>query len=155
MKPEDEGAPAPEPTLLSGEIDEDVGPDYVLEGRVVPMDESGTVLDGGQVGISKGRVVAVAPSGEAMPGELADAPRVDTGGTIYPGLIDLHNHFVYNVLPLWTVPKKYENRTQWPRAEGYSGGVSLPVRTLAESPPTAKALVRYVEGKALIGGTPL
>src|SRR5207244_4344647 len=38
-------------------------------------------------------------------------------------------------------------------AEGYAAGVTLPVRALAETPTTARALVRYVEAKALIGGT--
>jgi len=57
------------------------------------------------------------------------------------------------VLPLWVVPKKYDNRTQWPRHEEYPAQVSMPVRTLAASPRAARALVRYVEAKALLGGT--
>lgn len=134
-------------------VDQDAGPTYVLEGRIVTMTDDGEVLPDGRLVISRGRIAAVVPAGEELPSKFASARRIRTGGTIYPGFIDLHNHFVYNVLPLWVVPKRYENRTQWPRAEGYSGGVTLPVRALAETPSTARAIVRYVEAKALIGGT--
>jgi 5-methylthioadenosine/S-adenosylhomocysteine deaminase len=148
----DTAAP-PEARLLAGEIDEDIGPTFVLTGRVVTMNDAGDVHDPGQVAISRGLIVAVGPAGEDLPEDFADAPRIDTGGTLYPGLIDLHNHFVYNVLPLWTVPRLYENRTQWPRAGTYSPEVTLPVRALAEAARSARAIVRYVEAKALVGGT--
>ena len=77
---------------------------------------------------------------------------VDTRGTIYPGLIDLHNHFAYNIRPLWPLPKRYDNRGQWgtPR---YSAEVSKPVKAIAGSFKTARSLVRYVEAKAVIGGS--
>jgi cytosine/adenosine deaminase-related metal-dependent hydrolase len=142
-----------EARLLAGEVDEDVGPTFVLAGRVVTMASPGEVLDGARLVVSQGRIVAVVPQGEELPAEHQDAPLLETGGTIYPGLIDLHNHFVYDVLPLWVVPKRYDNRSQWPRAQGYSSQVTLPVRALAETPSTAKAIVRFVEGKALVGGT--
>ncbi len=28
-------------------------------------------------------------------------------GTIYPGLIELHNHITYNILKLWNVPVRF------------------------------------------------
>lgn len=146
----------PEPALAaSSPVDRDQGPTYVLAGRVVTMDDDATVVDDGRLVIDRGRIVAVvdAGAGEPVPDAFATAPVHATGGTLYPGLVDLHNHFVYNVLPLWNVPRRYRNRTQWPRADGYAGGVTLPVRALAEDADTAKALVRYVEAKALVGGT--
>jgi 5-methylthioadenosine/S-adenosylhomocysteine deaminase len=144
--------PAPELAALTP-VDEDTGPTFVLEGRIVTMGPAGEVIERGQLLVSRGRIVAVRPAGEQLPPPFASARRKATGGTIYPGLIDLHNHFVYNVLPLWEVPRLYQNRSQWPRNAGYPAGVTLPVRALAESPTTARALVRYVEAKALIGGT--
>jgi hypothetical protein len=129
------------------------GPTFVLTGRVVTMNADREVIDDGQVAISDGRIVAVAASREKMPAAFAAAPRIDTGGTLYPGLIDLHNHFVYNVLGLWPVPKRYDDRSQWPRNPNYAKEVTLPVRALAGAAPSARALVRYVEAKALIGGT--
>jgi 5-methylthioadenosine/S-adenosylhomocysteine deaminase len=143
----------PIPRLLAGEVDEDVGPTFVLVGRVVTMATPGEVLEGAQLVVSRGRIAALVPGGAELPAEYATAVRIETGGTIYPGLIDLHNHFVYNVLPLWVVPRQYSNRSQWPRGPGYASTVQLPVRALAERPSTAKAIVRYVEAKALIGGT--
>jgi 5-methylthioadenosine/S-adenosylhomocysteine deaminase len=143
----------PLPQLFAGEVDEDVGPTFVLTGRVVTMDARGEVHDDAQLVVSRGRVVALVPAGSELPDEYSSARRLDTGGTMYPGLIDLHNHFVYDVLPLWKVPRCYSNRSQWPRASDYASDVSLPVRALAERPSTARAIVRYVEAKALAGGT--
>ena len=90
--------------------------------------------------------------GEELPAEYADAKAIDTGGTIFPGLIDLHNHFAYNIRPLWPLPKRYDNRSQW-GTPLYSAEVSKPVKAIAGSYRTARYLVRYVEAKALIGGT--
>lgn len=147
-----DGTP-PQAALLSGEIDEDIGPTFRLAGRVVTMAEPGEVLDGAQLVVSKGRIVAIVPSGQQPPAEYGNAPLVETEGTIYPGLIDLHNHFVYNVASLWQVTERYENRAAWQRTDAYAANVRLPVTALAANPRTAKAIVRYVEAKALIGGT--
>jgi 5-methylthioadenosine/S-adenosylhomocysteine deaminase len=94
----------------------------------------------------------VVEHGQPLPAQFAGAPVVDTKGTIYPGLIDLHNHFAYNIRPLWPLPKRYDNRGQWgtPR---YSAEVSKPVKAIAGSFRTARSLVRYVEAKAVIGGS--
>lgn len=146
-------APPPIPQLLAGEVDEDIGPTFVLHGRVVTMADPSEVLNDARIVISRGAIVALLKSGEQVPAEYAQAPRIETGGTIFPGLIDLHNHFVYNVLPLWEVPKRYDDRSEWPRSPNYASTVTLPVRALAERAATAKAIVRYVEAKALIGGT--
>jgi 5-methylthioadenosine/S-adenosylhomocysteine deaminase len=127
-------------------------PTFVLRGRVVTMAKAGEVLDDAQVVVAGGQIAEVVPKGQALPPAYAGAAVIDTGGTIYPGLIDLHNHFAYNVRELWPLPKRYDNRGQWgtPR---YSSEVSQPVKTLAKGGRTARALVRYVEAKALIGGT--
>jgi 5-methylthioadenosine/S-adenosylhomocysteine deaminase len=128
-------------------------PTYVLTGRVVTMNAKRDVIDDGQVAIADGQIVAVASAKEKLPAAFASAPVIKTGGTLYPGLIDLHNHFVYNVLSLWPVPQRYDDRAQWPRNANYPREVTLPVRALAQSAPSARALVRYVEAKALVGGT--
>lgn len=133
-------------------VDGDSGPAYVLRGRVVTTNDEGDVLDDGRVVIQRGTITAIVPRGMSLPGGL-EATEIDVAGTIYPGLIDLHNHFVYNVLPLWPVPRRYTNRGQWPRARRYAAEITLPARALASFAPTARALVRYVEVKALAGGT--
>jgi 5-methylthioadenosine/S-adenosylhomocysteine deaminase len=147
------GAEAVEPALLAGEVYEDTGPTFVLKGRLVAMATPGAVLDDARVAVQKGFVRAVAGPDESLPAAFADAPVIETGGTIYPGMMDLHNHYAYNVLPLWAVPKTYQNRSQWPRDDGYRGEVSLPINALKSYSATARAIVRYVEAKALVGGT--
>ena len=107
----------------------------------------------GRLAVSRGRIAAIVPAGQQLPEELRTAPVVKTRGTIYPGLIDLHNHYVYDIAPLWRVPREFHDRSQWGDVASKKAGVSLPVKLLASWPPTAKAIVRFVEAKALLGGT--
>jgi 5-methylthioadenosine/S-adenosylhomocysteine deaminase len=143
-----EGASA---VALAAVVDEDAGPTFVLEGRIVTMSRRGVV--DGRLAVRSGRIAAIVASGEALPAALRAAPVVATQGTIYPGLIDLHNHYVYDIAPLWRVPRLYNDRSQWADVASKKAEVSLPVKLLAGWPPTAKAIVRYVEAKALAGGT--
>ena len=137
----------------AGEIDEDISPTYILGGRLVTMNPEGEVLDDARIVVSAGKIAQIAVQGEDLEPQFREAPVIDTKGTIYPGLIDLHNHFVYNVLPLWTPPKRYTNRSQWSKIKAYSRDISLPIRALADSAVASRAIVRYVEVKALLGGT--
>lgn len=126
---------------------------YWLRGRVVTMGSPSSVIEDGKVLVLGHRIRQVSEASASAPDGFQDAPTIETGGTIYPGLIDLHNHYAYNVLPLWKVPQQYENRRQWPNHSEYKNRISMPLRTIAGYSPTARALVRYVEAKALIGGT--
>jgi cytosine/adenosine deaminase-related metal-dependent hydrolase len=147
-------AVAPSAVLFADEIGEDDGPTYLLRGRIVTMNKDGDIIPNGLLAISRGVIRSVLNEGDPLPQAFSGVPIVDTEGTIYPGLIDLHNHFVYNVLPLWVVPRKYLNRSQWPRHPEYKSGVSMPIRdALARYSVTAEAIVRYVEARALLGGT--
>lgn len=132
-------------------VDEDTGPTFVLEGRIVTMTRRGVIE--GRLAVRGGRIAAIVAAGKALPAALRAAPVVQTQGTIYPGLIDLHNHYVYDIAPLWRVPTLYNDRSQWANVASKKAEVSLPVKLLAGWPPTAKAIVRYVEAKALAGGT--
>jgi 5-methylthioadenosine/S-adenosylhomocysteine deaminase len=139
--------------LLAGEVYEDTGPTYVLAGRVVTLSDDGDkVVDGGRILISKGKIVDILKPEQPLPPAFQQAPSLDTGSTLYPGMMDLHNHFAYNLLPLWPVPKHFDNRSQWPRNADYKPLISLPTTALAAYAETARALVRYVETKALMGG---
>jgi len=129
------------------------GPTVALRGRVVTLNGSSRVHDDGFVVVEAGTIVHVGSANGGLPERCADVPEVRTGGSIYPGLIDLHNHFVYNVLPLWPIDQQYDNRTQWPRADRYKAEVSLPIRVLASFSDTSRAVVRFIEGRAIVGGT--
>lgn len=127
---------------------------FVLRGRIVTMLSEDEIIEDGYLAVKDGKITAITDDVAKIPPEFKGKKMVDTQGTIYPGLIDLHNHFVYNVLPLWVVPKRYDNRSQWPSHAEYKSGVSKPIKqALAKFSISAKALVRYVEAKALISGT--
>ena len=71
-----------------------------------------------------GAIVDVVPAAEATGG--AHGPQIRTGGTIFPGLIELHNHSSYNAMPLWDVPKPYTNNAQWRGIEPYTRRITKP-----------------------------
>src|SRR5262245_27270804 len=116
---------------------------YALAGRVVTMDAAGTVLDPGVVFIAGNRIAAVAPAA-APPPDFADVRPRPMRGTIYPGLIELHNHLSYDALRLWDVPATYQNRSQWRAAPSYVQAVTGPMCVLGQSPGYPEAIVRYV-----------
>jgi imidazolonepropionase-like amidohydrolase len=61
----------------------------VLEGEVATMDPQRPVVPAGRVYVDdQGRIAAVLGAGEPAPGGFDAAPRVRTGGVVYPGLID-------------------------------------------------------------------
>ncbi len=130
------------------------GPRYALKGRVVTMDTERRVIERGLVYIDEARIAAVVPIDAPPPPGFEQAPVINTRGTIYPGLIELHNHLSYNVLRLWDVPKKYTNRDKWAGIEDYRRLISGPMKVLGQASGQGyvEALVRYVECKCLLGG---
>jgi cytosine/adenosine deaminase-related metal-dependent hydrolase len=126
---------------------------YALLGKVVTMDSHLTVIDKGVVYVHRDTIEAVQPADAPPPAGFENCLQIRTKGTIYPGLIELHNHLSYNILPPWNVPKKYSNRERWRAAPDYRKYVSGPLRMLAkERRGYLAALVRYVECKCLLGG---
>ena len=45
--------------------------------------------------------------------------QLDAGTTIFPGLINLHTHTTYNILPIWESNEVWKNRFQWRNNAGY------------------------------------
>src|SRR5689334_10022678 len=86
----------------------------VVRGRIVTMNAASEVLSDGCVYIDAGLIIAVqAAAAPAPPGFNASTPSLRTQGSVYPGLIDLHNHLAYNALRLWPITRAYANRDQW------------------------------------------
>jgi cytosine/adenosine deaminase-related metal-dependent hydrolase len=135
-------------------IDPLTSPRMALSGRVVTMDASHRTIESGAVYLEKGVIVAVQATGAAPPAGFETVKRVAVGGTLYPGLIELHNHLAYNALRLWQVPKKYANRDEWgsKRNKEYRPKISGPMTVLGKSPNLLPALIRYVEAKCLVAG---
>jgi cytosine/adenosine deaminase-related metal-dependent hydrolase len=126
----------------------------ILHGRVATMDQAFTVLSQGAIYIDGNTIVAVADKAAPPPAGFTGAQIVDTGGTIFPGLVELHNHLSYDALQMWQVPKKFSDRGQWQSNSDYVANVSGPMGVIAKSkdPHLLASLVRYVETKCLLGG---
>jgi len=96
--------------------------EYILTGRIVTMTGEAAVFDGGVL-VQYGKIASVW-SGPNIPTAHDGIEVIETDGTIYPGLIDLHNHMHYNHIPLWDFEVHlsesqrseeggYTNRYQW------------------------------------------
>jgi cytosine/adenosine deaminase-related metal-dependent hydrolase len=137
-------------------IDPLTSPKLALAGRIVTMDDALRVIPRGVLYLEKGAITAVQPEGQSAPAGFETVKVVKSGGTIYPGLIELHNHLSYNVLRLWDVPKTYTNRDQWAGTAEYRRLITGPMTVLGKHgrlrPDKLPALVRYVECKCLLGG---
>jgi 5-methylthioadenosine/S-adenosylhomocysteine deaminase len=152
-------AMAAAPKKKTGPIDLLSGPKQALAGRVVTMDDAFTVRSDAIVYIDQGCFVAVQERAQPAPDGFGDVKVVETHGTIFPGLIELHNHLSYNALPLWSpVPRRFEHRDQWSIHRDYRPLISGPMtviggyRDASGQAALLPALVRYVECKCLLGG---
>ncbi|MCB9558087.1 MAG: amidohydrolase family protein [Deltaproteobacteria bacterium] len=58
--------------------------------------------------------------------EALGATIVNTGGMIYPGLVDAHNHTHYNYQPEWTPPQSFTNHNQWTANSAYASEIKDP-----------------------------
>ena len=146
-------------TKRRGPIDPLTGAKVALAGRVVTMDDSWTVKPNAVLFIDKGMIVAVQDRTERPPVGFDGVPVVETNGTLFPGLIELHNHLSYNALPLWSpVPKLFHHRGQWPDHPDYRKLISGPMTVVGKyrnahgTPSLLAPLIRYVECKCLLGG---
>ena len=134
-------------------IDPLTGPKLALTGRVVTMDDDFRhARPRHGLHRTQGGIVAVQDAAQAAAGGLRDDARVDVGGTIFPGLIELHNHLAYNALSLWHVPRLFTNRGQWGGTPEYQRLVTGPMKVLGLTEDVMPSLVRYVECKCLVGG---
>jgi len=138
---------------LGTPVDPMDGPTFALGGRVVTMDGHDSVVDDGVVYVRDGSIAAVQKANVDPPPEFEGVKVLETKGTIYPGLIDLHDHLSYNALQLWDVPKLFTNRDQWAQGDTYRKLVTGPMKVLAHTPEYVPAIVRYVEAKCLVAGT--
>ena len=119
----------PTKTLIKGPL---VTPDQVLDGELV---------------IEGDTITCVAPSCTAPAG----ATRITvTNAYIFPGFVDAHNHVAYNVLPRWTPPKLYKNRSQWQGSDAYKV-FKKPYDDLTNKGLTCE-MIKYGEVKALLSG---
>jgi len=141
--------------MSTGAIDPASSPAAALRGRVVTLDARATVLDDGVVYTRDGSVADVRPASTGPPAGFEAVAVTRTHGTLLPGLIELHNHMPYDILSLWTVPRLFTNRDQWSgrSTPQYRQLISGPMGVLGRQAEVVPAIVRFVEMRALLGGT--
>ena len=138
---------------------------YVLKGRIVPMTGEADVINEGHILVKDGMIEAVWENDVPSDIQLTNVPILETNGTIYPGMLDLHNHLHYNQAPLWDMtphlPENnrnawggYNNRYEWKNHPDYSEQVTKP-KMLVHSGPywnMESQAMKYIEMKSLVGG---
>ena len=103
----------------------------ILEGTIVTMNAAREVIQNGRVLVRDGRIAAAWKGPKPPTGvDLTGVVRAPLGrhAIIYPGLINLHDHPFYGVLPLWQPP---------------SLGVSASSVALDLSPHSALMIMHY------------
>ena len=127
-----------------------------LRGKIVTFDPGRPVVDQGVLYVGEdGRIGAIVAAGDDPPEPFASVEPIDTEGVLYPGLIDLHNHILYNLRSLWSPvgrTEPYTTHNQWPGAHDYSAEITAPARVWSTS-PAAKEVLAFAEAKAIVGGT--
>ena len=148
--------PAPVEEAIPIPVVPSAEPGLLLGGKVVTMNDAGDVLTGARLWIRAGRIESVVKAGEPLPAGAERARPIDTGGVIYPGLIDLHNHPEYAIYPLMPIERKYKDRYEWRNYDDdYAKRISAPNVLLgnAEYYNLGMDVGRYGEYMALAGGT--
>ena len=127
----------------------------VLIGRVVTMNDASEVLADGRIWIRNGKIEVVVRGRAALPAAAKDAVVINTRGSIYPGMIDLHNHPEYAHYPLLPIVRKYKDRYEWRwYDDDYNKRITFPQMVLANANyyDLGLEIGRYGEYKALVGG---
>jgi len=127
-----------------------------LRGKIVTFDPDRPVVDDGVLYVGDdGKIGAIVAAGDAPPEQFAGVEPIATDGVLYPGLIDLHSHILYNLRSLWSPvgrTEPYTTHNQWPDAHDYSAQITAPARVWSKS-PAAREVLAFAEAKAIVGGT--
>lgn len=126
----------------------------VLRGRVATLNSGSEVIPDGFVCIEDDLISSISSVADGVLVQFQQLPVINTSGTIYPGLVELHNHPAYNAIPLWNVPTQFPNRSVWRNAALYKRQVANPATLLTHHPQVIypKSVARFVECRALLGG---
>ena len=137
---------------MPGPVDPHNDLKYILEGRIVTMNDDLDVLEKGRICVEAGTIKALLEIGDPFPEGFSSEDIIKIGGTVYPGMIELHNHLPYNILPYWISTRAYGNHEQWKRNKEYRQYITGPMQTLGKTADFPGAIVRYTECKSLLAG---
>jgi hypothetical protein len=119
------------------------GGSYTLQGPLLTPNEA---IEGGSLTVHDSKIVQVGKGGAAEAG-----PIIEVHGVIMPGMIDLHDHITWNVLPRWKPGRLFGNRYQWEESAVYSHALKDPEGSLINGGLGCDADL-FGEVKALAGG---
>src|SRR5580700_783600 len=105
--------------------------------------------------IEKGKIIRVIEG----KGDLSGFPGIvvielDAETVIFPGLLNLHTHIGYNILPIWESHQVWKNRFQWRNNAGYKaqiGGLVDYIKSGWTGDTVAQAIISEIQ--AVAGGT--
>jgi len=80
-----------------------------------------------------------------------DTQTIRVDGVVFPGLIDLHNHLVWNVFPRWRLKSPVADRYEWQAMPENETELNGPEAALIAGGRGCD-MERYAEVKALLGG---
>jgi 5-methylthioadenosine/S-adenosylhomocysteine deaminase len=103
-----------------------------------------TVTDSAVVTVEAGRITAVGPG-------AGGAGTVTIDGVMFPGLIDIHDHLTWNVLPDWHPPRLFSNRYEWQETPEYAQSLSSPYSAMMAAGAGCD-MNRFGEVKAIVNG---
>lgn len=110
-------------------------------------------LSDSQVLVVGNSIVCVAEDCTTEPG-ASNATWIATRGVISPGLIDAHNHLIYNFLPEWFPPngETFTNRYQWSDHPDYEAHIA-PIANRRSTGSHVCPASRWGELRSLMHGT--
>jgi cytosine/adenosine deaminase-related metal-dependent hydrolase len=103
-----------------------------------------SVVESAVVTVAGGRIASVASG-------AASAKGVTIDGVMFPGLIDLHNHMTWNVLPNWQPPRLFSNRYEWQETAEYARNLSDPYSAMMNAGAGCD-MNRFGEVKSIVNG---
>ena len=125
---------------------------YLLTGTLVTMDETRQVFPG-TLYIQGNRIMDVLQEGDPLPPDADGALSVATGGLIFPGLMNIHDHIMFNTLPAWDLPDLMHDVEDWTKLSEYQEFVRHPHTILTDFYKLKPEVGKYAEVKALAAGT--
>lgn len=117
---------------------------YALSGTLVTPNG---IVPHGRILIASGSIQAVGADIVVPPG----TPVVETGGVIFPDLIDTHNHLIWNVFPHGKPAVPVGDRYDWQAMRDQVAKLARPESVMIER-GNACDMERFAEVKAMIGG---
>jgi len=131
---------------------------YLLRGTLVTMDDTLPAADrvfAGALYVQGNRILDVLHDGDPLPSYASGAVAIDAHALIFPGLMNIHDHIVFNTIPHWDVPGLMQDVSDWTSLDEYRTHVRYPNDILTDGSyyGLLPEVGKFAEAKALTAGT--